>query len=259
MSKNQIIFLSSAALCVALMYFGCDTKGSQQKEVENIRNQNLEATSVDNIIREARTALTDEQKSYVEALQMDVTAAEGDTLKSIEKTKNLSATWYELGYPSLAGYYAEEVALKAGTEDTWSVAGTTYSICVQNTADEKEKQYCSKRAVLAFEKAISLAPEKIAPRINLALCYVDNPPADNPMTGILMLRELDSKYPDNPMVLTQLGRLAIKTNQFDKAKERLERVYTLDPQNSVAICLLAEVYRQLNDVKAEDFTNKCKL
>jgi Flp pilus assembly protein TadD len=138
------------------------------------------------------------------------------------------------------------------------MAGTTYAICVKNSQDEKVKSFCSKRAVKAFESAISLAPEKIEPRINLAICYVDNPSQDNPMQGILMLRELNTKYPQSVPVLNQLGKLALQTNQIEKALERLEAAIALEPENKNTICLLATAYKNAGDqVKSNEYQKKC--
>jgi cytochrome c-type biogenesis protein CcmH/NrfG len=129
----------------------------------------------------------------------------------------------------------------------------------RDESDQKTRDFCSKRALKSFEMAISLAPDKVEPKINQALVFVDNPEKDNPMKGILMLRELQQKYPQNTSVLNQLATLAIKTNQIDKALERLEESYKIDPSNMNTICLLAEVYTLAgNDQKAVMFRDMCK-
>ena len=51
------------------------------------------------------------------------------------------------------------------TEESWSIAGTTYALCVKNTEDQKEREFCSKRAIKAFEKSISINPDNIDNRI----------------------------------------------------------------------------------------------
>ena len=83
---------------------------------------------------------------------------------------------------------------------------------------------CSTNAVTAFENAIAEDPEKCFTQNQSSTCYVEEPQKDNPMRGILMLRELSENYPDNPSVRYQLGRLAVMTGQFEKAIERLESI-----------------------------------
>ncbi|MBK8625108.1 MAG: hypothetical protein IPN86_05985 [Saprospiraceae bacterium] len=258
MKQSQIIVLTGATILFLILYFGFDTIPPKQKSLEKSRVNNIEATSVANLISEATPKLSKEQKTVLDAINLDLEKIGADTIKRIEMLKSLSGTWYDFGYPAIAGTFAEEIASFVKTEESWSMAGTTFAICVKNANDEKIKDFCSKRAIKTFENAISLAPDKIEPRINLAICYVDNPTKDSPMQGILMLRELNSKYPQNVPVLNQLGKLALQTNQTEKALERLEAAIALEPKNMNTICLLATAYSNAgNEAKANEYKNKC--
>ena len=73
-----------------------------------------------------------------------------------------------------------------------------------------------------------------------------------------MLIELNKQYPENVPLLTQLGRLAIKTGQFDKAVQRLEQALSLEPDNPTANCLIVKAYEGAGDEpKAAEFRPKC--
>ncbi|MBK8668337.1 MAG: hypothetical protein IPN89_02295 [Saprospiraceae bacterium] len=257
MNKSQIAVISGAIILFLILYLGFDKIPPKSKNLEKSRMMSMESTGVSNLIREATPQLDNEQKSIIEAINLDLEKAGTDTLKKMQILKSLSGTWYDLGHPGIAGAYAEDIAVLQKTEEAWSMSGTTYAICVKNADDPKIKDFCSKRSIKAFENAISIAPDKIEPRINLAICYVDNPLQDNPMQGILMLRELNTKYPENVPVLNQLGKLALQTNQIDKALERLEAAYKLEPKNMNTICLLATAYKNAGSVKAKEFENKC--
>lgn len=258
MQKQQYIAVASALILFVLLYFGFDTIPPKQKSLEKSRALNIETTSVTNLIKEASAKLDKNQLSIIEAVNLDLQKTGTDTMQKINVLKSLSGTWYDMGYPAIAGSYAEEIAAISKDEQSWSVAGTTYALCVKNSEDPKVKTFCSKRAVKAFENAISLAPDKIEPRINLAICYVDNPSQDNPMQGILMLRELNTKYPTSVPVLNQLGKLALQTNQIDKALERLEAAIALEPENKNTICLLATAYKNAGDqAKSDEYQKKC--
>jgi uncharacterized protein HemY len=79
------------------------------------------------------------------------------------------------------------------------------------------------------------------------------------MKGILMLRELDTQHPNNVSVLSQLGRLAIKTGQWEKAITRLEAAQKVEPANDRVACLLLEAYKGAGQVdKAKALENRCK-
>ena len=79
------------------------------------------------------------------------------------------------------------------------------------------------------------------------------------MKGILQLRELDTKFPNNAKVLFQLAKLAMRTNQYEKAVARLEQILKTNPNNPDAICLIADAYKgQGNAAKASVFAQKCQ-
>lgn len=258
MRKNQIIVILSSILLFLILYFGFDKVPPKQKILEKSRINNIESTGITNLTQEAESKLNDEKKNIIKAIQLDLEKSGNDTLKRIQILQTLSGTWFELGFPAISGFYAEEIALIEKTEESWSLAGTTYSICVKKTEDNKTKDFCSKRAIKAFENAISIEPEKVEPRVNLAICYIDNPLANNPMQGVLMLRELNVKHPENVGILNQLGRLALETNQTEKAIERLETAIKLDPKNNNTICLLAQAYLNAGfGDKAKLYQNKC--
>ena len=258
MTKAQYAAIFGAAILFLVLYLGFDRVDPNQRSLEKSRKSNIESTGIDNLVKEAGEKLDSRQKSLIEALQMDLSKSGTDTIRKTELLKSLSGTWYDMGFPAISGYYAEEIATMQKTEESWSMAGTTYALCAKNANDDKTRNYCTGRAVKAFEKAISLAPEKIEPRLNLAICYTDNPQQDNPMQGIMMLRDLNARYPDNVAVLNQLGRLAIQTNQTEKALERLEKALSLEPENNMTLCLLAKAYQMAGKADlAKEFELKC--
>lgn len=258
MTKPQIITIAAFVILLFVLYLGFETIPPDIQNLEKSRSLNVESTSVSNLIKESQSKLTPKQTTVIDAINLDLNNVGNDTLKKISILKSLSGTWYEMGFQAIAGHFAEEVALLDMSSESWSMAGTTYALCVKSTDDTKIKDFCSKRAIKAFEKTISLDPENLEARINLAICFVDNPSQDNPMQGILMLRDLNSKYPKNVNVLNQLAQLAIQTNQMDKALERLETAIQIDPDNDNTICMLAKVYENTgNKAKAVEYQKKC--
>lgn len=258
MTKSQIITIAASLILFLVLYLGFETIPPDMKNLEKSRVLNVESTSVTNLIKEAQSKLTPQQTTVIEAINLDLNKVANDTSKRVTILKSLSGTWYEMGFPAISGNYAEEIATIEKSAESWSIAGTTYALCVKSSDDKKVKEFCSKRAVNAFEKTISFDPENIDARINLAICYVDSPSKDNPMQGIMMLRDLNTKYPKNVSVLNQLAKLALQTNQIERALERLEASILIDPDNNNTICMLASAYESAgNKVKAEEYQKKC--
>ena len=258
MSRQQIILVSIFVASFFGMYFGCDYVPKNHKKSGESEKVSESRSGEEKMIEQARTALSPEQRSGLAVLEQLLQTASSDTAKT-SVLKKLSGEWYRMKNSAISGIYARMVAEMEPSEKAWVIAGSMFQDGYQQSEQDELRQYCTTNAISAFEKAVEYNPESVENQISLALCYTDNPPQDNPMKGILMLRELDSKYPANPKVLFQLASLAMRTNQFDKAIARLEQILAVQPGNSSAICLLADAYKGAgkND-KASLFAKKCE-
>jgi tetratricopeptide (TPR) repeat protein len=254
----QWTVLGSAVVLFLILYFGCDTKPAVQKALEKSRALTVESTDLSELLLNAKASLSAVQAADLEQLEQQLDSAATDSGR-VETLKQLSGAWYQLGQPAIAGTYAQQVAEQVNDEQSWSITGTTFSICLQmNRENDLVRQYCQGRAVKAFENAISINPANTAHRVNLALTYAEMPPPNEPMKGILMLRELNQQQPENVLVLNSLARLAIKTGQWERAKERLQQAAKLEPENADTVCMLAQVYAQLGDAtQAKTFETQC--
>ncbi len=258
MNKVQILAIGVAVLLFAGLYFGASTKPDKQKKIESSRAINRASTDFETLIAEARLQLTTEQASKIAVLDQQLATDNLPDTAKVGLLKKLSGSWYRIGNLVVAGEYAEQVANIVNTDAAWSVAGATYFNGLLAAKEEKIRSYSAARAVKAFESAISLAPDQVEHQVNLALVYAEAPPQDNPMRAVLMLRDMETKYPNAPAVFNALGRLAIKTSQWDRAVQRLEKAWSLDKKNPNTPCLLAQAYEGAgNNNKANEFKALC--
>ncbi len=242
----------------SILYFGLDTKPRKFNSIERNRALSTQNTDISNLIRDVQSTLSPNQAALLIALEKEIETATEDTTK-VELFKQLSGKWYEYGQPHIAGFYAEQVALIDNTVNAWSITGTSFAATFNGKFAEKVKDYSMDKAVSAFENAISLDPKDMQSKVNLALCYVERPPKENAMKGILMLLDYDKQYPNDPLVLFNLGRLGLRTGQYEKAIDRLTRVINIVPENTSAYCLLAKAYEGLGDVvQAASYQKQCK-
>ena len=257
MTKLQLVFVISAVLFFFVLYFGCDTKPKAQLALEKTRALSSQSADISVLLQEAKTNLTAQQTANILALEKQLETIPNDSTKTA-LLEQLSGSWYQLQHPEIAGFYAEQIANITSEEEAWAITGTTYTICIQRSSIQKIRDYCTEKAINAFENASSLNPNKVTHQINLALVHTENPPKDNPMKGILMLVDLNKKHPKNVAILTNLGRLAIKTGQYERAISRLEEVLTIAPKSIDAFCLLAQAYEGLGDTdKVAEYSTKC--
>lgn len=257
MQKQQLLVLGAAAVLFLVLYLGFGTIPSGQKMIDRSRALTASVTSFEALRDKALAALASEQRAEVEVLQQAAEQAAAGTDKALA-LKKLSGWWYRKGQLAIAGGLAEQVAEIEQADSSWSVAGATFFNGLVAAQDTVTRRFCAERAVHAFESAASLNPDKVEHRVNLALVYGENPRADNPMLAVMMLRELESKHPDNASVYNALGRLALKTGQWERAIQRLEKARSLEPANPNTPCLLARAYEGAGDAaKAGEFQRLC--
>jgi thioredoxin-like negative regulator of GroEL len=256
MRRPQYIAAAITLLLVAVTYWGCPVRPPELEE--GFRRGPTAATGLESLVREAHAEISPARQATVATLEERLESQRDDSAR-VELLQQLASEWYQAGYPAISGAYAVRIADIRNTEEAWSIAGTTFSLCLQQEdIDGKTRAYCADQAEASYQAAISLNPDNPANRINLAVTYTDNPRPDNPMKGILLLRELEQRYPDNPRVYITLAQLAIKTNQLERAAERLAKADELAPGNPDVVCPLARVYENLGRAgEADIYARKC--
>ena len=91
----------------------------------------------------------------------------------------------------------------------------------------------------------------ISEQIQVALSNIQD--AENPqsqMKGILQMRSLSEKYPDNADLQWNMGLFSIQSGQYEKAVARFENVINIDAQRLDAYMQLAMSYIALQDTSA---------
>ena len=259
MGKVQWYLLALGFIAAGAIYFLFDIRPPESKEFDKVRSMNGSTTSEEVLIREGLEQLPPQAQSEIRALGLSVREAAGRS-DSLDLYKSLSGSWFAADNAVVAGIYAERVAALEASANAWGIAGTTFALAAKKSDNgSKEQLYALDHARAAFESAISLDPDNIDHRVNLAVTYADFPPEDNPMQGIQSLLGLSRNYPDHPGVLYQLGRFGMQTGQHEKAIGRLEKVVEMEPNRVRAYCLLVEAYEAIgNTDKARIAREKCE-
>ena len=244
---NAPYFAAAAAalLFLSLLIFG-RTRPTATIAAEKMRSMQSDAISSDDLLASAKQSLGN-KANVADSLEKKIQATT-DIPKKIALLKRLSGEWCQLGSFALGGVYAEQLAKIVPSDTAWSMAGTTFMLALQQSEDENLRNFASNHATTAFESAISLNPTRLEHKINLALSYVEKP-GEMPMKGIGMLTKIAEENPTNTSIFLTLGRLSLRTGQYEKAKGRFETVLTLDKANADAHCLLAKAYEGLNDLE----------
>jgi lipopolysaccharide biosynthesis regulator YciM len=83
--------------------------------------------------------------------------------------------------------------------------------------------------------------------VGLGACFIFGNIADNPMEGILKVRQVAEKDSTNVFAQMVLGHGSLLSEQYDKAIDRFGKVLALQPENLEAILMMAEVYERKAD------------
>ena len=251
----QIFVIALSVALFTLLYFGVRTTENNRSKVEKTRALVAEgSTDTEKRIMSAKADLTEENLAPIVALEAQLPLQLTDSLR-VESFKAISREWNLLNKFSIGGIYAMKVAEIENTETAWSIAGTTFGFALQREKDAENRKFAIEEAVKAFKKAIEINPDETQHEINLALTYVES---EQPMQGIVKLRELSQQEPENTAVLMALGQLSIRSGQYDKAIGRYETVVKLEPNNVKGHYALAQMYQSLGkNQKAVNSYKKC--
>jgi len=244
MQRTQWIVLLGAFALLLLLYFGCPTKPPGRNIIDEQRAKKAATIDIDKLLERATKRYPREQLRPILELEQSL-ADTTNTMDEPEALKSISRNWNQMGDFALGGMYAEKVAEITQTDSAWSITGTTYFSCFKSDLDSLIRDFCITKSIQAFESAISVAPDNPVHSVNLGLCYVES--GGNPMKGITIIRDVAEKNPENRLASMTLGRMSIRTGQYDKAVQRFENVLTHHPEDADAHYWLGVTYQALND------------
>lgn len=239
MTNEQRLTLVFALLLVVALFFGFDIKSPQ---VGQITSNSDAASTVSRVGVEKRAFdnLNAEQKSTLKSKEILLNQS-SDSLQKLTLLEDLARLWFSFQQPAMSGLYAKRIAEIKQDALSWAITGSTFFDGISKYSNQLDKQFCTENAIFALENAISLDPADENHRLNLALVHVANPSKENPMQGILMLRDQLDKNPENVNVLYHLARLSVQTGQYENAKKRLLQLLEIEPEHAKGNCLIGKI------------------
>ncbi len=240
MQKGKIALGAGALILAAALYFGGKTTAKKENVTTSVNTSSFSFETYEKNRKEALDAASREKLAMlVSALKVP----ESDTAARKKGYVQLSEFWKEQQDPALAAYYIYQYAQADHTKPAFENAGDALLSVYKSGSDSVISNNLITFALRSYEEAVRIDGSDVELKIKLADVYVQG--SQEPMKGIGILRQLSDSLPDNIPVLLALGRLSIQSGQFDKAKERLQKVLKLAPQNTEAMYFLAIAEAQL--------------
>jgi len=246
LKKPQLIVILLATLiCVAVIIFvPRNQKGGPGAGKENIENQPI---STQTILDGAKTALTGSQKISLLSIENQLNTAKAPADRAAIY-RQLSKFWADSAQKFLPYlYYTYSAALLENSEKSLTFAAQQFVDRITTLDAKPEIQtWLAVNAKVLLEKVLVINPNNDSTKINLGACYLFGNISDNPMQGILKVKEVVDKNPQNIYGNMILGLGGKKSGQYPKAIERFLNILKLEPNNMEAMVNLAECYELSN-------------
>jgi tetratricopeptide (TPR) repeat protein len=243
-----------SVLLIGILYFGNFTPKKKDRKPASTMQAGI---SFEQYAERQLDIMSDDSlKNDILSLQQKFNQSDKNEEKAAIAS-SLAALWAAANVASLEAYYLFQAADLNKNPQGLALAGDRLLTLFRVSQDTVIKNNLITFALRSLETASRLDPDNLELKVRLGAAYVEGTP--EPMKGITLLREVVDKDPENVEALILLGRFAILSGQFDRAKERLDKVLMLDPNNPEAIYFMAIAQEGLGNVdKAIELLEVCK-
>jgi len=246
LKKPQAFVVIIALLLLGSLYFLAPRSSKDQKAIANNSTENQSVTN-QSIIESAKTNLSAEQKISLLSIENQLNRSKNAS-DSLNYTVKLAKFWADSANrlaPYL--YYTYSAALLENSEKSLTFAAQQIiNNLITPDAPPALQPWMAGNAKVLLEKALEMNPNNDSATINLGACYLFGNISDNPMQGILKVKQVVDKNPQNAYGQFILALGGKKSGQYDKAIERFLIVAQVDPSNLEAMVHLAECYELTN-------------
>ncbi len=249
MKKQQFLLVSIALAAFVLLYFFGNTVPPKKTEPANPAAQSTEQQHLkfEDLLAQAKEKISPAQNQRL--LQVENSVKRGDVKdQQLHVYHQLARFWADSAHIfEPYAYYTGEAAKLENSEKSLTFAARLFLDNLMTEGQPAMQYWLASNAKVLFDKALAINPANDSSRIGLGACYLFGNISDNPMEGILPVREIAQKNPDNLYAQMILGLGGKKSGQFDKAIERFNIIVQKQPDNIEAIFNLAECYEEKGD------------
>ncbi len=235
-TKAQIAAILGAIALLVLLLFARKTGPPASSTISASSDSSHASFSINTYI--------DSIKSTLDKNSLEMINQQSLLSNSKAALDSLSRIWKRLNQIGIQAYYLKELAKMENTADSWDRSGETY-YRASRFAKGHAQHYFTDNAIEAFQKALQLDSTRLNTKVNLGICYVES--TQEPMKGIMLLREVVGKDSTNISAQLNLGLFAVQSGQLDKAIERFKRIIRINPEYAEAYLYLGQTYANMGN------------
>ena len=240
------------ALLVLLLLFGrtkTATTTKADQPIEKTGNQSLASNiAIDSLIGALKNTLPADQRDKLNLLENKVAA--GSKQQQIEVYHQLGHFWKDTGHAFIPyAWYTSESARLENSEKSLTFAGHLLLNQLQQEEDSELRKWMALQAKDLLERSLILNPANDSSKVGIGSAYLFGGISSAPMEGIAKIREVIDRDSTNVYAQLTLALGSLMSGQSDKAKERLQVVARIQPDNLQAVLMLADLYEREADKK----------
>jgi tetratricopeptide (TPR) repeat protein len=253
MNRQQIILIFSAIAVTAGLYFGGPTIGAKKPPAKSVTDNgphNAEDFVIETFLTENQRGLSPSRQQYLLALENEVKRGNVSD-QQLHVFHQQASFWKDsVANPVAYFYYLSRAATLDKSEKNLTFAAHSILGYLPFAEQPAQRVWLANEGRSLFEQALQVNPKNDSSKIGLGACYMygaskggDN----NPMAGIMKVREVAQKDSNNLFAQYMLGVGGVISGQYDKAVQRFERVAKAQPNNLEVLFKLAETYETMGD------------
>lgn len=247
MKKQQLILVGSGVGLLCLVFFFGNTIPPKKNPGAVAAAAGTKEISFTTILEASKQQLTPAQQAHV--AQLETAVVRGDVKEQQEMVyKQLANFWKDSAHLLLPyGYYTAEAAKLENSQKSLTFAAQFFLEGIRRQDNPDLQRWMGLQAKELFEKALQIAPDNDSLKVGLGSCYILGNVSESPMEGIMKIREVAERDPENMYAQFMLGLGGMMSGQFDKASDRLLKVVQHQPDNVEAMLMLADAYERQNN------------
>ncbi len=250
MKRQQLVLLISGIVLVALLYFfGQTNTPKKDSPAGSIPAQAAQNTDIQfsDILAKAKQRVTSDQNQRLAGLENAVIRGNINEQK-LHVFHQLARFWKDsVKIFEPYAYYTGEASKLENSEKSLTFAAQLFIDNLLIEGDPAMQKWLATNAKDLLDRATKINPDNDSTKIGIGACYMLGNISDNPMQGILAVREVVQKNPNNLYGQMILGLGGKKSGQFDKAIEHFSVILQKQPNNLEAIFQIAECYELKSD------------
>lgn len=248
----------STAVLLILFFIGINglsvpTPKSAQKPKQNVA---VKAADFDSLLQAEKNKLHPQVLGEINNMESELANAADDQARA-ELLDKIGRRWLELNKPLVGAKFISESGFLDNSEKKLTFASHLMNKELHDMQDAGMREWMADLAERSLNKILEVDPHNVDAKMELATLYIEG--KGMPMQGVAQLQEIVGNDSANFQANLVLGKMAIESNQLDRALDRAQLILRYHPDSWEARILMAEAYlRQGDKANAEKYLLEAK-